>query len=202
LAALLASWAGEPFRLTAAADDAAAIAAAVAPIEADLIVTIGGASVGDHDLVKPALKTLGLQLAVETIALRPGKPTWFGRLSPQGVGSGRPVLGLPGNPASAMVCAELFLRPLLAAMIGGDPEPRLVAARLAAPLPAAGPREHWMRAALAVDPEGRMIATAFPDQDSSLVGVFARADALLRRRAGAQAALADSVVDVLPLRRG
>jgi molybdopterin molybdotransferase len=202
LAALIASWGGEAVRLTAAADDAAAIAAAVEPVDADLIVTIGGASVGDHDLVKPALKTLGLQLAVETIALRPGKPTWFGRLSPQGVGSGRPVLGLPGNPASAMVCAELFLRPLLAAMIGGDPEPRLVAARLAAPLPAAGPREHWMRAALAVDPEGRMIATAFPDQDSSLVGVFARADALLRRRAGAQAALADSVVDVLPLRRG
>jgi molybdopterin molybdotransferase len=197
LAALITAWGGEAFRLTAAADDAEAIAAAVSPVDADLIVTIGGASVGDHDLVKPALKTLGLRLAVETIALRPGKPTWFGRLE-----GGRPVLGLPGNPASAMVCAELFLRPLLAAMTGGDPEPRLASARLAEPLPAAGPREHWMRAALAIDPEGRTIATAFPDQDSSLVGVFARADALLRRRAGAQAASANSVVDVLPLRRG
>ena len=197
LAALIGAWGGEVFRLTAAADDAAAIAAAVRPVDADLIVTIGGASVGDHDLVKPALKTLGLDLAVETIAVRPGKPTWFGRLS-----DGRRVLGLPGNPASAMVCAELFLRPLLAALSGGDSEVRLAPARLAAPLPGGGPREHWMRAALSTDPEGRTVAAPFPDQDSSLVGVFARADALLRRRAGAPAASANDVVEVLPLRRG
>ncbi|HJV41988.1 gephyrin-like molybdotransferase Glp [Caulobacter sp.] len=197
LAALIQAWGGEAFRLTAAADDAAAIAAVIQPVEADLIVTVGGASVGDHDLVKPALKTLGLELAVETVAVRPGKPTWFGRL-----GDGRAVLGLPGNPASALVCAELFLRPLLAALTDGDAEVRLVAARLAAPLPATGPREHWMRAALSVDEEGRMTAQAFPDQDSSLVGVFSRADALLRRRAGAPALSANAVVEVLPLRRG
>lgn len=202
LAALIGAWGGEAFRLTAAADDAAAIAAAVQPVEADLIVTIGGASVGDHDLVKPALKTLGLDLAVETVAVRPGKPTWFGRLSGAKGQEGRRVLGLPGNPASALVCAELFLRPLLAALSGGDPEVRLVPARLAAPLPAGGPREHWMRAALSTDPEGRTVATAFPDQDSSLVGVFARADALLRRRAGAPAVSANDVIEVLPLRRG
>lgn len=197
LVALVQAWGGEAFRLTAQVDDAAAIAAAVQPAEADLIVTIGGASVGDHDLVKPALKTLGLELAVETIAVRPGKPTWSGRLS-----DGRRVLGLPGNPASALVCAELFLRPLLAALVGADAEVRLVPAGLAEPLPATGPREHWMRAALSIDPEGRTIARAFPDQDSSLVGVFARADALLRRRAGASAASANAVVEVLPLRRG
>lgn len=198
LAALIGAWGGEVFRLTAAADDAAAIAAAVQPVEADLIVTIGGASVGDHDLVKPALRTLGLELAVETVAVRPGKPTWFGRL-----GEGRRVLGLPGNPASAMVCAELFLRPLLAALTGdGDGELRLVPARLAAPLPATGPREHWMRATLSVDPDGRTVASVFPDQDSSLVGVFSRADALLRRRADTPACSANDVVDVLPLRRG
>ena len=204
LVALIEAWGGQAFPLSAQADDATAIAAAVSSalspegsVEADLVVTIGGASVGDHDLVKPALRTLGLDLAVETVAVRPGKPTWFGRLA-----AGPAVLGLPGNPASALVCAELFLRPLLAAMGGGDPEVRLVAARLAAPLPATGPREHWMRAALAIDPDGRAIATPFPDQDSSLVGVFARADALLRRRAGAPAASANSVVEVLPLRRG
>jgi molybdopterin molybdotransferase len=197
LVALIQAWGGEAVRLTAAADDAEAIAAAVAPVEADLIVTIGGASVGDHDLVKPALRTLGLELAVETVALRPGKPTWFGRLS-----DSRRVLGLPGNPASAMVCAELFLRPLLASLSGADAEPRLVAARLAEPLPATGPREHWMRAVLSVDAEGRTVAKAFPDQDSSLVGVFSRADALLRRRAGAPAVSANDVVEVLPLRRG
>lgn len=197
LAALVGAWGGEAFRLTASADDAAAIAATVGRVEADLIVTIGGASVGDHDLVKPALRTLGLDLAVETVAVRPGKPTWFGRLA-----DGRRVLGLPGNPASALVCAELFLRPLLAALTGGDSEVRLVPARLAVPLPAGGPREHWMRAALSIDPEGRTVATAFPDQDSSLVGVFARADALLRRTVGAPAVSANDVIEVLPLRRG
>ncbi len=197
LAALIGAWGGEAFRLSAQADDAAAIAAAIAPIEADLIVTIGGASVGDHDLVKPALKTLGLDLVVETIALRPGKPTWSGTLA-----DGRRVLGLPGNPASALVCAELFLKPLLAALTGADPQVRLTAARLVAPLSATGPREHWMRARLAVDAEGRLTAAPFPDQDSSLIGVFAQADALLRRRPGAPAAQAGDTVEVLPLRRG
>ncbi len=197
LAALIEAWGGETFRLSAQADDAAAIAATVASIEADLIVTIGGASVGDHDLVKPALKTLGLELAVETVAVRPGKPTSFGTLS-----DGRRVLGLPGNPASALVCAELFLRPLLAALTGADSEVRLTAARLVAPLSATGPREHWMRARLAVDAEGRLTASAFPDQDSSLIGVFSQADALLRRRPGAPTAQAGDIVEVLPLRRG
>jgi molybdopterin molybdotransferase len=197
LAALVEAWGGEAFRLSAQADDAAAIAASVAPIEADLIVTVGGASVGDHDLVKPALKTLGLALAVETVAVRPGKPTWFGTLA-----DGRRVLGLPGNPASALVCAELFLRPLLAALTGGDPAVGLSPARLVAPLSATGPREHWMRARLAVDAEGRLTADAFPDQDSSLIGVFSQADALLRRRPGAPAAQAGDMVEVLPLRRG
>jgi molybdopterin molybdotransferase len=197
LAALIEAWGGEAFRLKAQGDDAAAIAASVAPVEADLIVTIGGASVGDHDLVKPALRTLGLTLVVETVAVRPGKPTWSGTLE-----DGRRVLGLPGNPASALVCAELFLKPLLAALSGGDAETRLNAARLAAPLAATGPREHWMRARLAVDAEGRLTASAFPDQDSSLIGVFSQADALLRRRAGAPAAQAGDTVEVLPLRRG
>ena len=196
LAALIRAWGGEAVRLTAAADDAVAIAATVAPVDADLIVTIGGASVGDHDLVKPALRTLGLTLAVETVAVRPGKPTWFGVL-----GDGRRVLGLPGNPASALVCAELFLRPLLAALSGGDAQVRLIPAVLAHPLPAGGPREHWMRAALSIDPAGRTVATTFPDQDSSLVGVFARADALVRRPVGAPAAATGDLVDTLPLRR-
>jgi molybdopterin molybdotransferase len=197
LAALIQSWGGESQRLRAQGDDAEAIARTVQPASADIIVTIGGASVGDHDLVKPALRTLGLSLVVETVAVRPGKPTWSGRLP-----DGRRVLGLPGNPASALVCAELFLRPLLAALVGAPTETRLIPARLHAPLPACGPREHWMRASLSMDPEGRTVATPFADQDSSLVAVFARADALLRRPAGAPSAAAGEVVDVLPLRRG
>ncbi len=91
---------------------------------------MGGASVGDHDLVKPALVTLGLDLRVQTIAVRPGKPTWFGTLR-----DSRRVLGLPGNPASALVCAELFLRPLLAALTGADPALTMSAGVLAAPCP-------------------------------------------------------------------
>jgi molybdopterin molybdotransferase len=197
LATLVEIWGGTATRLTAAADDAAAIADAVAGVEADLIVTIGGASVGDHDLVKPAMARLGLVLRLETIAVRPGKPTWFGTLA-----DGRRVLGLPGNPASALVCAELFLRPLLAALTGRDPALTLIAARLASPLPANGPREHWMRAALSIDPEGRAIVSAFPDQDSSLVGVFSKADALIRRPVSGGAARAGDIVDVLSLGRG
>jgi molybdopterin molybdotransferase len=196
LASLVAGWGGAPVRLLPAHDDEAAIAASVADIEAELIVTVGGASVGDYDLVKPALGRLGLVQAVESIALRPGKPTWFGRLS-----DGRHVLGLPGNPASGLVAAELFLRPLLNAWQGADAALKLQPARLASPLPQTGPREHWMRAALDVDAEGRLNVTPFPDQDSSLVAVFARADALLRRPAGAGPLPEGALVETLRLDR-
>lgn len=191
LLAMLTRWGAAPTRLAPTGDDEAAIAAAVADIEADVIVTVGGASVGDYDLVKPALATLGLELDVETVNVRPGKPTWFGRL-----GDGRLVLGLPGNPASAFVCAELFLRPLVLALQGATTPHRMTTAALAKPLPANGPREHWMRARLG--PDG---VSAFPDQDSSLVTVFAAADCLLRRLPGAEAAEVGDVVDVLRLER-
>lgn len=197
LAALVQAWGGEAVRLNAQADDLNAIAQAVQAAEADLIVTVGGASVGDHDLVKPALTTLGLELRVETIAVRPGKPTWFGTL-----GDRRRVLGLPGNPASALVCAELFLRPLLAALTGADAALPISAGVLTTALPATGPREHWMRAARAIDAEGRVRVTPFPDQDSSLIGVFSRADCLIVRPAGAPAVAVGDVVSLLPLARG
>jgi molybdopterin molybdotransferase len=202
LAALVQAWGGEAVKLRAQADDLNAIAHAVEAAQADLIVTVGGASVGDHDLVKPALVILGLDLRVETIAVRPGKPTWFGTLPPRNGREGRRVLGLPGNPASALVCAELFLRPLLAALTGADPALPISAGVLAAPLPATGPREHWMRAARTVDPEGRAVITPFPDQDSSLIGVFSRADCLILRPASAPAAGVGDVVSLLPLARG
>jgi molybdopterin molybdotransferase len=157
---------------------------------------VGGASVGDHDLVKPALKELGLELAVENVNVRPGKPTWFGRLA-----DGRRVLGLPGNPSSALVCAELFLRPLLMAMQGAAPALPLIHVRARAPLPANGPREHWMRAKIAIGEDGVMHAQAFADQDSSLVSVFAGAHALLRRAAGAAALEAGEAVEALLLER-
>jgi molybdopterin molybdotransferase len=196
LGALIEGWGGAPDALTEVGDDAEAIASAIAGAGGDLVVTIGGASVGDHDLVKPALRTLGLEMIVESIAVRPGKPTWFGTLA-----DGRRVLGLPGNPASAMVCAELFLRPLLSAMQGGDPAVELIAARTTLALGENGDREHWMRARLTHGADGVIAATPFADQDSALVTVFARADALVRRLARAPGVEPGGLVEALPLRR-
>jgi molybdopterin molybdotransferase len=161
-----------------------------------VIVTLGGASVGDHDLVKPALSRLGMRMVVESIAIRPGKPTWFAVLE-----DGRRIVGLPGNPASAMVCAELFLKPFLMAMQGGDTSVKVVSAKATAPVAANGGREHWMRAQLSHTPDGSLTAQPLWDQDSSLVTVFASANALLRRRAGAAAASVGEPVEVLPLAR-
>jgi molybdopterin molybdotransferase len=195
LKAMLEGWGAEATKLSGVRDQMDAVIQAMKAAEADLIVTVGGASVGDHDLVRTAAQALGLSLRVESVAVRPGKPTFFGVL-----GDGRRLLGLPGNPASAFVCAELFLRPLVAAYCGTTAEPAMARARLAAPLAANGPREHWMRTQLVHGDDGLM-ARPYSDQDSSLVAVFAGADALLRRRAGAAAAAAGELVDVLPLSR-
>jgi molybdopterin molybdotransferase len=195
LSLLIARWSTGAVRVVRAGDDEAAIAAVVAASSEELIVTLGGASVGDHDLVKPALGRLGLELSVETVRVRPGKPTWFGVL-----GDGRRVLGLPGNPASALVCAELFLRPLLAAMQGAEPGPNLASARLKGPMPANSGREHWARARL-TSADGSLWVEPMGDQDSSLVKVFAESGALIRRGIGAPAGAAGDVVDVLVLDR-
>jgi molybdopterin molybdotransferase len=196
----LKAWAealgAEVERLDPARDDVDAIAEAVSASKAELVATVGGASVGDYDLVKPAMARLGLRQTVGSVTMRPGKPTWFGTF-----GEGRRVLGLPGNPASAFVAAELFLRPLILALQGAEPGPKLIKARLAAALPANGGREHWMRAALSYGEDGVLSATPFPEQDSSMVGVLAQADALLRRPIQAPAAVAGDIVDVLRLDR-
>lgn len=196
LVALARQWGAEAKRLKPVRDDVEATIAAVRDEACDLLVTVGGASVGDHDLVKPALGALGLELAVETINIRPGKPTWFGRLA-----DGRRVLGLPGNPASSLVCAELFLWPVLMAMQGAPATPGLVAARAGRAFPANGAREHWMRARLTSDADGVIRAEAFADQDSSLVSVFAIADALVRRPAGAPPLAIGEAIEALPLSR-
>ncbi|WP_296597740.1 gephyrin-like molybdotransferase Glp [Phenylobacterium sp.] len=195
LAALIAGWGAEVARARAVRDDLDATIEALRKADGDLVVTVGGASVGDHDLVRAAAEALGLEMKVASVAVRPGKPTFFGAL-----GDGRRLLGLPGNPASALVCAELFLRPILAAYAGADPSVRMMGAKLSAPLPANGPREHWMRSKLAFE-DGIVTARPFRDQDSSLVSVFSLADALLKRPADAPAAAAGEVVEVLPLSR-
>jgi len=197
IAGLIQSWGGIPQRLAVEKDDAAAIARAAESglKESDLLVVVGGASVGDHDHARPALARLGLELRVEKIAVRPGKPTWFGKAH-QGL-----VLGLPGNPASALACARLFLRPLMEKMLGRDPHASLAPgrARLTHALAANGPREHYLRAVLDVDSQGQQQVRAYDDQDSSLISVFAAANALIRLVPDAPASAAGRLVDVLPL---
>jgi molybdopterin molybdotransferase len=195
IAALVREWGGKPTRLAIEKDDVDSIARAADEglFSSDLLVVIGGASVGDHDHARAALMTLGLKPLVEKVAVRPGKPTWFG------VTSIGPVLGLPGNPASALVCAHLFLKPLMEKMLGRDPAVTFVKARLARALPANGPREHYLRARLESDETGQMMVRSFEDQDSSLHSVFAAANALIRLPPNAPAAAVAALVDVLPL---
>jgi len=195
LEALIAGWGADVHRAKPVKDEMAATIEALRQADGDLVVTVGGASVGDHDLVRGAAEALGLEMKVASVAVRPGKPTFFGVLS-----DGRRLLGLPGNPASAMVCAELFLKPMIAAYQGAEPGPAMLQAKLAAPLAANGPREHWMRAKLSFE-GGDVTAQPYRDQDSSLVSIFAVADALLKRPAGAPASEAGDVVEVLPLAR-
>ncbi len=193
LAAFVARHGGKGTCLVSAADAEAAILDRLSGAAFDILVTIGGASVGDHDLVKPALRTLGATVHVEGCAMRPGKPVWFATLP-----DGRPVLGLPGNPASALVCAELFLAPILARLQGGAPDDRFETAVLAAPLPANGPRDHYIRAHVKAGPDGARRVTPFADQDSSLVTVMAAANALIRRPPFAPAADIGEGVAILP----
>jgi molybdopterin molybdotransferase len=196
LCALIESWGGIAQRLPIALDTEESVLEAIAGVDAELIVTIGGASVGDYDVVKPALGRMGLELFVQTINIRPGKPTWFGRLSDE-----RAVLGLPGNPASAMVCAELFLKSVIQAMMGADPHPRFLKARLGAPLKPNGGRTQLMRVMLSHDDDGVLTVDPLADQDSSLVTVYAKADGLMRRPMNAPAAGVGEMVEVLVLAR-
>ncbi len=186
-------WGAHAMRGASLADSEDAIASAVrnALPQADLIVLIGGASVGPHDHNRNALARLGARVVVDKVAVQPGKPTWFAS-TPQGC-----VLGLPGNPASAIVCAHLFARPLIEALLGRDPLAcvRPFSATLATPLGKNGARESYLRAHVGED--GRL--TPFDNQDSSLLTVFARANALAIRRPFAEHAAAGDPAPYLPL---
>ncbi len=196
LMALIEQWGGKAEALGVEGDSEKAIVKALKNAKADIVVTVGGASVGDRDLVKPALSQLGLALDFQSLSLRPGKPTAFGRLA-----DGRRVLSLPGNPASAFVVAQLLLKAWIEASLGMPLISPFLTAKLAVPLPATGPRETYLRARTGISSDGQFEVAPFPQQDSSLVGVFARADALVRLPAGAPAMAAGDTVDVLPLDR-
>lgn len=157
---------------------------------ADMLVTIGGASAGDHDLVGPVADRLGTDRAFYKVALRPGKPLMAGRLGRMA------VIGLPGNPVSSVVCAHVFVLPMLRALQGlpAEPAPRRLVP-LAVDLPANGRREHYMRARLL--PDGTV--APFDSQDSSLLTVLAAADALLIRPIHDPARPAGTEVAYLPI---
>lgn len=160
---------------------------AFAAVRCDLLVTTGGASVGDHDLVRPALAAAGATLDFWRIALRPGKPMMAGRLR------GAQVLGLPGNPVSAFVTAILFVKPVIAALAGSRaPLPRTTAAILGEALPENGSRTDYIRAELR---DGLVYAAAI--QDSSMLLTLARANCLIVREAGAPPAAAGDSAEIL-----
>ena len=196
IAALVAGWGGEAVRLPILPDDRVALDAALvgADLDVDVIVTLGGASVGHRDQLRPAFEALGAVIAFDKVAVIPGKPTWHARF-----GDGRLLVGLPGNPASAFVCAYLFVAPLLAALTGRDAGLKLEVARLGQAIGANGPREAWLRGRVAIDDEGRRIVRVDPRQDSSLTSPLAAANVLVRRPPDAAAMDAGGRVETLTL---
>jgi molybdopterin molybdotransferase len=163
-------------------------------VGADILVTSGGASVGDYDLVREALAAEGLALSFWKVALRPGRPMMHGRLGPMH------VLGLPGNPVSAYVCAVLFLLPLIRQLAGrSDVAPAPDTARLGRDLPANDERADYLRAVLTTGPDGIAVATPAPVQDSSMLMPLARADCLLIREPFAPAAKAGDKCSIIRL---
>jgi molybdopterin molybdotransferase len=189
LAAAVAHWGAEPVLLGIARDTLDSLAGKIeAGRNADVIVTIGGASVGEHDLVKQAFEAKGAAFDVVKVAMRPGKPLMLGRLDHQR------IVGLPGNPASAMLTALLFLKPLIFAMTGRAPDHVFEERSLGAPIPANGDRMHFMRA--------RATATevaAMTDQDSSLVSILAKSNCVIVREPHATGANLGERVRILPL---
>lgn len=194
LAAMLEAAGAEARIEPIARDDAASLKAALDRAEdADLIVTLGGASVGDHDLVRSVFGEEGLDLSFYRVAMRPGKPLMAGRVR------GRAMVGLPGNPVSSMVLGRILLRPMIDAFLGlaAGPAPR-IRARLGSALKANGPREHYMRARLEETPDGPL-AFPFPDQDSSLLSILAAANALVVMPPDAGARAAGEEIDAIRL---
>ncbi len=195
LAALVQDYGAEALILPKAADDAGAISAAMAAARgADMVLTTGGASVGAHDLTEAGLRDAGFTLDFWKVAMRPGKPLLFGHVV------GMPVLGLPGNPVSAFVCATVFAAPAIAAMQGLLAEMRLEPARLEGQLPANDAREDYVRVRLHWRDAG-WLAAPLARQDSGMMQGLAQADALLRRAPHEPALAAGALVEIIRLAR-
>jgi molybdopterin molybdotransferase len=194
LAELVTAWGGAPIRHEILSDDPGRCAAQIrgAGLDADIILPLGGASVGERDVLRPVLLGFGARMIFERIAVQPGKPCWHARFP-----DGRLVLGLPGNPGSAFVCAHLLLKPLMLALLGRAESDSLVTAALTRDMPAGADREVYWRARLRADEAGRLEVTPDERQDSSLQTPLASANALIRRRPNAPAAAPGDLAEVL-----
>lgn len=182
LSALIEAWGGEVVNLGIAPDDPDAIKRHIQSGDAtDVFVPVGGASVGDHDHMKTVFADLGFAPSFAKVAVRPGKPTWLSRRGAQA------VLGLPGNPASALVCAHLFLRPLIQHMLGLDTVTSQVRARVLEPAEANGRRLSFLRGRLSYSETGERLVSMAENQDSSLLSPFVTANALVERAIDAPA---------------
>ena len=205
IAAMLTTMLGdlgcEVTRIGPVPDDRAALAAALADVaDADILITSGGASVGDHDLIKPALADWGAQTAFWRVAIKPGKPLLVAT-RPR-MGGAQVILGLPGNPVSSFVTAFLFALPLVRKAMGDPaPLPRAVIMRAGEALPAIGPRREFLRAVSAKENGGGEVRLA-GSQDSSALSALAAADCLIDRPAHADAVSAGEPVRVFMLRNG
>jgi molybdopterin molybdotransferase len=198
LAAFVAACGGTPVSVGNAPDDPAALRqVAAATRGVDLLVTTGGASVGEHDLVRDVLGADGLELDFWQIAMRPGKPLMVGRYR------GTPMVGLPGNPVSTLVCALLFLRPALDRLSGAvSPEEAAPTARLSTALPKNDRRQDYLRSRLARGADGTLEVFPFEVQDSSMMRLLAAADCLVVRPPHAPAIAAGATVPIVPFPGG
>jgi molybdopterin molybdotransferase len=197
LGALVEAEGGQAVSLGIAKDTPESLATLIrAGAGADILVTIGGASVGDRDLVARALRAEGLELDFWKVAMRPGKPLLFGRLGSQG------VLGVPGNPIAALICGIVFLVPMLHRLLGlREAADGLEDALLGEALAANGPRQHYLRATSRRGAGGEKVVAALAAQDSSLMADFARADCLIVRPPMAPALEKGDRVTIIPLHR-
>lgn len=194
LGAMIQGWGGEAVDLGLIEDRADAFARILPEmVGADLIVTLGGASVGERDLVRQVLGEKGLALDFWKIAMRPGKPLMFGHIGDT------PLLGLPGNPVSSAVCAVLFVSAVMRSLQGLDPSPVEVPAVLGSNLKVNDERQEYLRANAVWRGDGRLEVTPATRQDSAMFAVFAGADCLIKRPPFAEKADAGDPVTIIPL---
>lgn len=194
LAALVNAHGGEAVYLGIAADQPQSLDSLLAAARGcDMLVTTGGTSAGDYDLVQTALRDHGLNLDFWKVAMRPGKPLMFGHLDRL------PVLGLPGNPVAALICGLVFLRPMLRVLLGLPPHLPLQHVPLTQAMPATDARQDYVRARLSADPSGRLRVTPLGRQDAAMLAGLAAADCLVVRPPHAGAAAPGDLVAVLPL---